>query len=723
LTVAHANFFKGNISGTFGRVYQLESDSFSRPFVPSNLKYKLSAAVGYGLANTMLISAGGSFIVVDAGSGSNDVRDRIKAFREAGVLPSQGKLHISAIIYTHNHIDHTGGADYWLQASLLPRCPVEDANAGGVDGIYHARSNCVEIIAQVGVTGNIVDTATRTGNIIDARSAYMYGSAFSTNNTNGTSGNLNCGIGPKETSGPGGSSFQSSSKSMSTWLDVRTANGLQLWLRYAPSETSDEIIVFLPDSTNSKHSGGHSHAFRLSGCSNKEGYTFPSPPPVSIAALGTGALLSAEVIQGPSFPNLYSLRGTTFRNPLTWYESVDILRQFNSWAMVPSHGVPLMGQSNIQTLLVNFRDAVQVVHDQSLRFFRQGFLPDEVVEMVHLPQYIVNNLASLISGLPPSEGMDPLDYLRTFYGSVPQGVREIYVGYLGWNEGDATLFQPLPPTDRARRYVAAMGGSENVLVKANQSYMLGKETSDKREFQWCAELLIYVIRAGGERSLINKARVLKASALLQLAQTTSSTIAVLENDWWSLNPNWRNWLVTGALELILATKGISLPNQPEDGLIGPKIQASVPPLNYVQQWCWRFRPENASAIDGQSFGFRFDADTIYWSSSQQFFVLVVAKSVVRFISAPSSSLESAWASATYQMSVPSWLAFSALTQVDTPTPANAFSIGLKNLLDSNTLVPLRGSPSSISSFFSNVYFDQINAESPSIVGRHGPISD
>lgn len=95
---------------------------------------------------------------------------------------------------------------------------------------------------------------------------------------------------------------------------------------------------------------------------------------------GDGGLLSAEVIQGPSFPNLYSLRGTSFRSPATWYKSVDMLRNYNSWCMIPSHGVPLCGAQNIQTLLVNFRDAIQYTHDQTVRFMDQGLTPDELVE-------------------------------------------------------------------------------------------------------------------------------------------------------------------------------------------------------------------------------------------------------------------------------------------------------------------------------------------------------
>lgn len=78
---------------------------------------------------------------------------------------------------------------------------------------------------------------------------------------------------------------------------------------------------------------------------------------------------------------------------------MDLLRQFDAWAMVPSHGVTLMGAANIHTLLRNFRDAVQWTHDQTLRFMRAGYVPDEIVTLLpELPSYILDNLATLVSG-------------------------------------------------------------------------------------------------------------------------------------------------------------------------------------------------------------------------------------------------------------------------------------------------------------------------------------
>jgi glyoxylase-like metal-dependent hydrolase (beta-lactamase superfamily II) len=58
-------------------------------------------------------------------------------------------------------------------------------------------------------------------------------------------------------------------------------------------------------------------------------------------------LLSAEVIPTQTFPVLDTLRGERFRDPVDWYESIDRLRRFKAAAMVPAHGLPVIGAENV----------------------------------------------------------------------------------------------------------------------------------------------------------------------------------------------------------------------------------------------------------------------------------------------------------------------------------------------------------------------------------------
>jgi len=177
--------------------------------------------------------------------------------------------------------------------------------------------------------------------------------------------------------------------------------------------------------------------------------------------------------------------------------------------MVPSHGRPVVGYDNIQNVLTAYRDAIQYVHDQTIRFMNRGHTPDELVELVTLPPHLADH-----------------PWLGEFYGTVKHSVRQIYVGYLGWFEGDPWALDPLPPVARASRYVDQMGGREAVLDAARAAISDG-------DYTWAAEILTYVIRVDRHDQ---DARDLKAEALRQFAYTLT-------------NVNWRNWSLTAVAEL------------------------------------------------------------------------------------------------------------------------------------------------------------------------------
>ena len=170
----------------------------------------------------------------------------------------------------------------------------------------------------------------------------------------------------------------------------------------------------------------------------------------------------------------------------------------------------MSGQAQVEELLTAYRDAIQYVHDQTVRQMNRGLTPDEIVE--------------LVGHLPPHLAAHP--WLGEFYGTVKHSVRQIYTGYLGWFEADPTFLDPLPRAERSKRYVELMGGRDAVVAAARKAFESG-------EHQWCAELLTYVIRVNKADA---EARKLKADALRELAYKTENT-------------NWRNWYITSAREL------------------------------------------------------------------------------------------------------------------------------------------------------------------------------
>jgi alkyl sulfatase BDS1-like metallo-beta-lactamase superfamily hydrolase len=280
-------------------------------------------------------------------------------------------------------------------------------------------------------------------------------------------GLIEVGLGPLLRVGTTG--FLPPTTTFSGSLDIEVA-GVRVQLVEAPSESDDEIVLWFPDH---------------------------------------GVLHVADVIQGECLPNLYALRGAV-RDIWQWIRAVDLLRGFDADALISGHGRPLTGPDEVRDLLTVYRDAMQYIHDQTVRQIARGLTPDELVEVV--------------SELPP--GLRDHPWLGEFYGSVTQTVRQIYNIYFGWFEGDPTFIDPLPRRERSARYVAAMGGRDAVVATATQAHEDG-------DFRWVAEVLTHLLRLDPDD---HDARQLKAEALRQLGYQAS-------------NPIWRNNYLMAAREI------------------------------------------------------------------------------------------------------------------------------------------------------------------------------
>ncbi|MFW2388091.1 MAG: alkyl sulfatase dimerization domain-containing protein [Polyangiales bacterium] len=245
--------------------------------------------------------------------------------------------------------------------------------------------------------------------------------------------------------------------------------GVQVKLVHAPGETNDQIFVWLPE---------------------------------------RGVLLPGDNIY-KAFPNLYSIRGTLYRDVLAWARSIDKMRALRPTHLVPSHTRAISGERDVREALTAYRDAIQFVHDQTIQGINQGLTPDELVETVKLPPHL--------SAHP---------YLQEYYGKVEWSVRGIFNGYLGWFDGDAAALQPPSPLERAEGIAALAGGVENLRRAARGAL-------DEERFAWAAELASHAIRV---QPSSRKAKQLKAEALRALGRR-------------EVNANARNYYLSQALEL------------------------------------------------------------------------------------------------------------------------------------------------------------------------------
>ncbi|MCC2600875.1 alkyl sulfatase dimerization domain-containing protein [Sphingopyxis yananensis] len=357
---------------------------------------------------------------------------------------------VKAIIYTHHHPDHIHGAGVFVD-----RADVE----GGKVPIY-ASANFLKEMADEGVA---------LLPIVANRAAYMFG--FSLTGEEASNYHVGCcgGLGK-----PGKN--ESAYIPPTQFVDVDgerdiEIEGVKLHLFYTGGEAGSHIAAWLPDHK---------------------------------------VLVSGDEVQGPTFPNLHSMRGTKMRDANRWVNALRRMQRYDAEWMLPIHGPIVKGRAEIKSLLAGYEDAIQYTHDQTIRLINKGVTEAE--------------LPDALGPLPEWLRSEP--YTTEYYGTAADAARSYYVGYVSWFSGDATDFTPTPRAERSKREVEMMGGRDRVLETATQALKGG-------DAQWAAELTTMLI-AMNQQDM--GARQLKAAAFRTLGYAT-------------YNSNRRGFYLMGALEL------------------------------------------------------------------------------------------------------------------------------------------------------------------------------
>ena len=66
------------------------------------------------------------------------------------------------------------------------------------------------------------------------------------------------------------------------------------------------------------------------------------------------------------------------RDTLLWVKAVDLMRKLKPKLLVPQHTRPVEGVEKIEEILTAYRDAIQLVHDQTVRYMNKGLHPTQV---------------------------------------------------------------------------------------------------------------------------------------------------------------------------------------------------------------------------------------------------------------------------------------------------------------------------------------------------------
>lgn len=195
-----------------------------------------------------------------------------------------------------------------------------------------------------------------------------------------------------------------------------------------------------------------------------------------------------------SWPNLYAIRGSQYRDISSWIDSLSTMLEYPAEILLPGHTAVIRGKHLIQEILTNYRDAIQYVLVETLKGMNRGLTMDELEEYVKLP-----------------EAYARLPYLQEYYGTVKWTVRAIFTGYLGWFDGNPTHLANLPLKERSKKLIKMMNGKEAILTEIDHSLEIG-------EYQWAAELCDILLNEKADIEIkLKKAKALEALGRMQLS--------------------------------------------------------------------------------------------------------------------------------------------------------------------------------------------------------------
>jgi len=207
--------------------------------------------------------------------------------------------------------------------------------------------------------------------------------------------------------------------------------------------------------------------------------------------------------------NVYSLRGSSYRNPAVLIEDGRWIESKNAEILLDIHGPTLKGEDAVRDAVQRALDQVRLIHDQTLRQIAHGLDARQAAEQVYMPRNLRGDWEN--------------------YGQVESHVRQVYNGVIGWFGDDVYDINPLSGNEEAARTVQLMGGAEAVRKAAASANAQGGLAS----WRWTLKLTSLLLELDPADA---EARKLRAAAARQLGQRTSSA-------------NARGWYLTEALQI------------------------------------------------------------------------------------------------------------------------------------------------------------------------------
>jgi alkyl sulfatase BDS1-like metallo-beta-lactamase superfamily hydrolase len=283
---------------------------------------------GLDIANMTIIEGERGLILIDPLLANETAKAALDLY-----LAQRPAKPVAAVIYSHSHADHFGGAKGVMSA--------EDAASGRV-----------KVIAPDGFMEHAVAENIIAGNAMRRRAQYQFGSTLPI----GERAQVDTGLGKALSIGT--ISLIPPNDIIKQAYETRTIDGVEIEFHLVPgSEAPAEMILYFPQ-------------FKLLNMAEDANHTMH---------------------------NLYTIRGAEIRDGRLWSRYIgEAIERYGDKTdtVIAQHHWPIWGNERIVAFLKKQRDLYKFIHDQSVRLLNHGLTSTEIAEQLKLPQSLANDWAS-----------------------------------------------------------------------------------------------------------------------------------------------------------------------------------------------------------------------------------------------------------------------------------------------------------------------------------------
>ncbi|WP_304219094.1 alkyl/aryl-sulfatase [Phenylobacterium aquaticum] len=273
---------------------------------------------GFDLSNITFVEGDEGFIVIDPLTSSEPAAAALALMRK-----HRGDKPVSAVIYTHSHVDHYGGIKGVLSDA--------DIAAGA------------RIVAPEGFLAEAVSENVLAGNAMSRRATYMYGALL----PRGPRGHVDSGLGKAVSSGQ--VSLIAPTESISKTGTRLTLDGVEIVFQVTPgTEAPAEMNFFFP-----RHRA---------------------------LCMAENCTCQLHNLYTPRGAQVRDAKAWSFYID----EAIDLFAK-DSDVLFASHHWPRWGQEDQVAFLETQSDLYKFIHDQTLRMANHGLTPLEIAERMALP--------------------------------------------------------------------------------------------------------------------------------------------------------------------------------------------------------------------------------------------------------------------------------------------------------------------------------------------------